>query len=114
MGAVLDWIVIGNHRACEQHWHSHRLPRERARLAVKLNQSATVAIRWLCISGVIQGCVIGATKSHAVYKNTTLGEMRQKLMLPQQDMLTRDRPKEGARRILVMFTKQFGSSFHCG
>jgi hypothetical protein len=49
-------------------------------------------------------------KSHAVYKNTTLGEMRQKLTLPQQDMLMRDRPKEGARRILVMFTKQLGPS----
>lgn len=57
----------------------------------------------------------GATKSHAVYKNTTVGEMRQKLTLPQEDVLTRDRPKEeGARRILVMFTKQLESSFHCG
>lgn len=38
---------IRNHRACEQHWQSIRLPRER--LAVKLNQSVTVPIRWLCI-----------------------------------------------------------------
>lgn len=36
--------------------------------------------------------------------------MCQKPTWLQQDMLTRDRPKESARGILVLFTNQLGSS----